>query len=185
MIDVNELRRGVTFKMDGDLYRVLEYQHHKPGRGNAVIRTKLRNLRSGSTIQQTFQSGDRVEDVRVERRIVQYLYSDGSLYHFMDAETYEQTAVSAAIVGDYAGYLVEGMELAISLYEGEPLDLDMAASVDVKVVDSELAIAGDSATGAEKKVTVETGLQVQVPLFVQTGDTIRVDTRTGGYITRV
>jgi len=185
MIDVNELRRGVTFKMDGELYRVIEYQHHKPGRGNAVIRTKLRNLRTGATIAQTFQSGDRVEDIRVERRIVQYLYTDGNLYYFMDTETYDQTPVSAAVVGDNAGFLVEGMELAISFYEGEPLDLELPASVDVKVVSAEIAVAGDSATGAEKKVTVETGLQVQVPLFVQAGDTIRVDTRTGEYITRV
>ena len=103
MIDVNELRRGVTFKMDGELYRVIEYQHHKPGRGNAVIRTKLRNLRTGATIAQTFQSGDRVEDIRVERRIVQYLYTDGNLYYFMDTETYDQTPVSAAVVGDNAG----------------------------------------------------------------------------------
>lgn len=185
MIDVNDLRRGVTIKLDGELYRVLEYQHHKPGRGNAVIRTKLRNLRTGATIQRTFMSGDRVEDIRVERRVVQYLYNDGDVYYFMDTDSYEQIPVPSAVVGEYASFLVEGMELALMLYQSEPLDLELPASVDMKVIDSEVAIAGDTATGAEKKVTVETGLQVQVPLFVQVGDTIRVDTRTGTYITRV
>jgi elongation factor P len=171
--------------MDGDLYRVLEYQHHKPGRGKATIRTTLRNLRTGATIQQNFISGDRVEDIRVNRRAVQYLYGDGHLFHFMDTETYEQTALSAAAVADQAAYLKEGQELVLSSYEGEPLDLELPASVELTVTASELAVAGDTATGAQKRVTVETGLDVQVPLFIKEGDAIRVDTRTGGYLTRV
>jgi elongation factor P len=185
MIDVNELRRGVTFTMDGELYKVLEYQHRKPGRGKAFIRTTLRNLRTGTTIQQTFISGDRVEEIRVERRGVQYLYTDGDLYHFMDTETYEQTALPASALGDQIRFLKEGMELVLSTYEGEPLDVELPTTVDMEVVESELAIAGDTATGTLKKVTLETGLEVQAPLFVEKGDVIRVDTRTGEYVTRV
>jgi elongation factor P len=185
MIGVNELRRGVTFTMDGELYKVLEYQHHKPGRGKAVIRTTLRNLRSGATIQHNFISGDRVEDIRVDRRGVQYLYTDGDLYHFMDTETYEQTALSAAVLDDQVGYLKEGMELVLSTHENEALDVELPTTVDLEVVEAEMAIAGDTATGTLKKATLETGLEVQVPLFVEQGDVVRVDTRTGEYVTRV
>jgi elongation factor P len=185
MIDVNELRRGVTFTMDGELYKVLEYQHHKPGRGKATIRTTLRNLRTGATIQHNFISGDRVEDIRVERRGVQYLYTDGDLYHFMDTETYDQTALSTSVLGDQVQYLKEGMELVLSTYEGEALDVELPTTVDLEVVRAEMAIAGDTATGAMKKATLETGLEVQVPLFIEQGDVVRVDTRTGEYATRV
>jgi elongation factor P len=185
MIDVNELRRGVTFTMDGELYKVLEYQHYKPGRGKAIIRTTLRNLRTGTTIQHNFTSGDRVEDIRVERRGVQYLYTDGDLYHFMDTETYEQTALGTSMLGDQVRYLKEGMELVLSSYEGEPLDVELPTTIEMEVVEAEMAIAGDTATGAMKKVRLETGLEVQVPLFVEQGDVIRVDTRTGAYVTRM
>ena len=185
MIDVNELRRGVTFTMDGELYKVLAYQHHKPGRGKAVIRTTLRNLRSGATIQHNFISGDRVEDIRVDRRGVQYLYTDGDLYHFMDTETYEQRPLSATVLDDQVLYLKEGMELVLSTYENEALDVELPTTVDLEVVEAEMAIAGDTATGTLKKATLETGLEVQVPLFVEQGDVISVDTRTGEYVTRV
>ena len=185
MIDVNELRRGVTFTMDDELYKVLEYQHHKPGRGKATIRTTLRNLRTGATIQKNFISGDRVEDIRIERRGVQYLYTDGDLYHFMDTETYEQTALSTAALGDQVRFLKESMELILAMYEDEPIDVELPTTVDMEVVEAELAVAGDTATGAMKKVTLETGLEVQVPLFIERGDVIRVDTRTGEYVTRV
>jgi elongation factor P len=185
VIDVNELRRGVTFTMDGELYKVLEYQHHKPGRGKATIRTTLRNLRTGATIQHNFISADRVEDIRVERRGVQYLYNDGSLYHFMDTESYEQTALSAAVLDEQIPYLKENLELVLSTFEGEALDIELPTTVDMEVVEAEMAVAGDTATGTLKKVTLETGLEVQVPLFVETGDVIRVDTRSGKYVTRV
>jgi len=185
MIDVNELRKGVTFTMDGELYKVLEYQHHKPGRGKAVIRTTLRNLRTGATIQHNFTSGDRVEDIRVERRGIQYLYTDGDLYHFMDTETYDQTALSASALGDQIRYLKEGMELVLAAHEGEPLDVELPTTVELEVVEAEMAIAGDRASSTLKKVTLETGLEVQVPLFVKQGNVIRVDTRTGEYVTRV
>ena len=185
MIDVNELRKGVTFTMDGALFKVIEYQHHKPGRGKATIRTTLRNLRTGATIQQNFISSDRVEDIRVERRGMQYLYNDGALYHFMDTQTFEQTALPAATMVEQAPYLKESAELVVSMYEGEALDVELPTTVEMAVVDSELAVAGDTATGAQKKVTLETGLEVSVPLFIQTGDVIRVDTRSGEYVTRV
>ncbi len=185
MIDVNELRRSVTFTMDGELYKVLEYQHHKPGRGKATIRTTLRNLRTGATVQHNFISADRVEDIRVERRSVQYLYNDGSLYHFMDTESYEQTALSAAVLEDQIPYLKENLELVLSTFEGEALDVELPTTVDMEVIEAEMAVAGDTATGTLKKVTLETGLEVQVPLFVETGNVIRVDTRNGKYVTRV
>jgi len=185
MIDVNELRKGTTFTMDGELYKVLEYQHHKPGRGKATIRTTLRNLRTGATIQKNFISADRVEDIRVERRGVQYLYTDGDLYYFMDTETYEQTALPAAALGDQVGYFKESLELALTTYEDEPLDVELPTTVEMEVVEAEMAVAGDTATGTLKKVTLETGLKVQVPLFIEQGDVIRVDTRTGEYVTRV
>jgi len=185
MIDVNELRRGVTFTMDGELYRVLEYEHHKPGRGKAYIRTKLRNINTGSTIKHTFISGDKVEDVYVERRGVQYLYTDGDLYHFMDTETYEQLAAPKSVLGEDAKYLLENMEIVVAVYRGRIIDVDLPTKVDQEVVHSEVAIAGDRATGTLKTVTTETGLEVEVPLFVEVGDVIRVDTRTGDYVTRV
>ena len=184
MIDVNELRKGITFTMDGELYKVLEYQHHKPGRGKATIRTTLRNLRTGATVQQNFTSGDRVQDIRVDRRGVQYLYTDGDLYHFMDTETYAQTALSAAALEEQIPYLKESMELVLSTFEGEAIDVELPTTVDMEVVEAELAVAGDTATGTLKKVTLETGMEVQVPLFIEVGDMIRVDTRNGKYVTR-
>lgn len=185
MIDVNELRKGTTFLMEGELYQVLEYQHYKPGRGNAIIRTKLRNLRTGSTIQRNFLSGDRVEDAPVERRTAQYLYNDGENYFFMDVQNYDQVGASTELVGDNWGYLKEGREVIISLYNGRVVDIEYPPAVELEVVESEMAVAGDTATGASKMVTCETGLKVQVPLFVNVGDVIRVDTRTGAYTTRV
>jgi len=185
MIDVNELRKGTTFTMDGEIYKVVEYQHHKPGRGKAVIRTKIRNLRTGALIDKNFISGDRVQDIRIDRVEVQYLYNDGDFYYFMNTETYEQPALPAAILGEAVDYLTENMTLTLSFCEGEPLDVILPTAVDLKVVDAPIAIAGDTATGATKQVTLETGLKVTVPLFVNNGDTIRVDTRNGEYVTRV
>lgn len=185
MIDVNELRKGVTFELDGQLFKVLDYSHNKPGRGNATIRTKVRNLRSGVTLEKTFQSGDRVQDVRLDYHTVQYLYRDGDLYYFMDTETFEQPALSAQMLSDAVNFLREGMEVKLTVFNGEPLDVEMPVTVELKVVDAEVGVKGDTATGASKFVTTETGYRVQVPLFVNTDDTIRIDTRTGEYLTRV
>ena len=185
MIGVQDLRKGVTIELDGELYRVLEFSHHKPGRGPAIIRTKLRNLRSGAIIERTFGSGQKVQDVRLDHSTVQYLYSDGDLYYFMDMETYEQPALSAEVLGDAVNYLTEGLTLELETYEGEPLAIELPTTVDLKVVETEPGFAGDTATGAMKEAVLSTGLKVQVPLFIQEGDIIRVDTRNGTYVTRV
>lgn len=185
MIDVNDLRKGVTFELDDQIFKVLEYSHNKPGRGNATIRTKLRNLRSGATIDRTFQSGDRVQDIRLDHHQVQFLYKDGNLYYFMDTVSYEQPAISADILGDDTNYLREGLEVKLTYYQDEPIEVELPAAVELKVVESEVGVRGDTATGANKLVTTETGLKVQVPLFVKVGDTIQVNTGTGAYLTRV
>jgi len=185
MIDVNDLRKGVTFTVDNNLYKVLEYSHNKPGRGNATIRTKLRDLRTGATFERTFQSGDRVQDIRVDTDVVEYHYNDGEFLHFMDITTYDQHELRSDIFGDDALYLKENTQLKLASYEGEIIDYELPTTVEHKITDAEVAVAGDTATGATKKVTTETGLKVTVPLFVNVGDTIRVDTRDGSYITRV
>jgi elongation factor P len=184
MIDVNDLRKGVTFTLDNQLFKVLEYSHNKPGRGNATIRTKLYNLKTGTIIERTFQSGDRVQDIRLDHHQVQYLYKDGDLYYFMDNQTYEQTPLTAQALGDTVNYLRENLEVKLTFYDGQPLDVELPTAVELKVVESEPGVRGDTATGATKLATTETGLIVQVPLFVNVGDTIKVDTRTGGYLTR-
>ena len=185
MIDVNDLRKGVTFIVDGNLYKVMDYHHNKPGRGNATIRVKTVNLRTGTNLEQTFQSGDRVQDIRLDFHNVQYLYSDGQFYHFMDLETYEQPAIPGDVLGDSATFLKEGMEVKLTFYEGEPIDIELPLTVDLLVTDAEMAVRGDTATGVTKKVTTEIGLQVQVPGFVGAGDKIRVNTSDGSYVTRV
>lgn len=185
MIDVNELRKGVTFELDGGLYKVLDYSHNKTGRGNATIRVKARNLLTGANIERTFNSGLSVQDVSLDFHNVAYLYNDGDFYHFMDNMTFEQPAIKAELLGDDAYYLKEGMEVKLTFYRGEPLDVEIPSSVDLKVVEAETAIRGDTATGVTKKVKTETGLEVNCPQFVKVGDTIRVNTETGEYVTRV
>ncbi len=185
MIDVNDLRKGVTFEFDERLYKVLDYHHNKPGRGNATIRIKAVDLRSGTTLEKTFQSGERVQDARLDFHTVQYLYNDGELYHFMDLDTYEQPALSKNVLGESASYLTENMEIKLTFYQGEPIDVELPITVDMDVVASEVAVRGDTATGVYKKVKTDTGLEVQVPAFVNIGDRIRIDTRTGSYVTRV
>ena len=184
MIDVNELRKGVTFELDGDIWRVLEYSHHKPGRGSATIRTKVRNLRSGATVDRTFTSSDRVQDIRLDHRQVQYLYKDGDLYHFMDLETYEQPVLNASMLQNTLPFLSEGLNLELVEYNGQPLEIEIPLIVELKVIEVEAAVKGDTATGATKNVITSTGLHIQVPLFVRVGDVIRIDTRTGAYLSR-
>ena len=169
MIDVNDLRKGVTFEYDNSLYRVLDYHHHKPGRGNATIRIKAINIRSGTNLEMTFQSGDRVQDVRLDYHNVQYLYNDGQLYHFMDLDTYEQPELSKDLLGGMTDYLKEGLEVKLTFYEGEALDIELPLTVDMEVVSAEPAVRGDTATGVTKRVTTETGLKVQVPSFIEEG----------------
>jgi elongation factor P len=185
MIDVNELRKGVTFEIGEDLYKVVEYSHHKPGRGKATIRVKVRNLRSSNLTDMTFNSGDRVQDIRLDFHNVQYLYNDGDFYYFMDLDTYEQPGLRKEVLGDAPQYLKEGMEVKLTFYENEPLDIDLPTTIDLEVTEALPAVRGDTATGVTKKVTTETGLVVDCPSFVETGNIIRVDTRSGTYVTRV
>jgi elongation factor P len=185
MIDVNQLRRGTTFMQDGDLFKVTEYSHSKPGRGKATIKVNVRNVRTGANVQMTFSSGDRVEDVRLESQTFQYLYDDGRFYVFMDTDTYEQKLVSHDTFAGQEKYLRENMELELLLYEGEVLDYELPLTMEFDVVQAENAVAGDTATGATKEVITDTGLKVKTPLFVQEGDRIKVNTASGEYITRV
>ncbi len=185
MIDVNELRKGVTFELDNSLYKVIEYSHNKPGRGSATIRVKVKDLRKGTNLELTFISSDRVQDIRLDYHNVQYLYRDENFFYFMDMDTFEQPAVPASLVEEYEGYLKENMDVKLTFYGTEPLDIDLPTSVDLEVVTAEPAARGNTATGLTKQVIVDTGLKVQVPAFIDTGDIIRVDTRTGAYVTRV
>ena len=185
MIDVNELRKGVTFELDGSIFKVLEYDHHKPGRGKATIRVDVRDLRTGTRLKKKFNSGDTVQDIRLTYRNAKYMYNDGEMYHFMDVETYEQPALKAEVLGDSAKFLTDEMEVKLTFYKDEPLDIDMPTAVDQVVVQADPSVKGDTATSVTKSVTTDTGLEVFVPNFVNVGDTIRVDTRTGEYITRV
>jgi elongation factor P len=185
MIEVNALRKGTTFSTDNEIFKVLDYTHNKTARGSATIRVKVLNLRSGAIFERTFNGGERVEDIRLDHAAAQYLYNDGDLYYFMDTETYEQPAFDKEVVKDIIPYLTENMVVKISSYNGEPLDIEIPITVELEVVEAEPGFAGDTAQGATKSVTVSTGLVVQTPLFVEIGDTIRIDTRTGAYLTRV
>lgn len=184
MIDVNQLRRGVSFTQDGNLYRVTEYSHSKPARGKATIRVNVKDLRTGSNFQMTFNSGDRVENIRLEKQTFQYLYDDDRFYVFMDIDTYEQKNVAHLVMEDHKEYLRDNMELELLLYEGEVLDYILPKSMEFEVVQSENAVAGDTATGATKEVLTDTGLRVKTPLFVNSGDRIKVNTDSGEYISR-
>ena len=186
MIDVNDLRKGAAFELDGDLYIVLEYSHNKPGRGNATVRVKVRNLRSGALMDKTFTSGDRVEDISVDNSTAQYLYHDGDFYNFMDTASFEQFTLDEKMLEDALPYLKENMEVRLRSHNGEPLGIEIPPAVDLVVTESPVGIAGDTAAGGGTKiVTMETGLKVLTPLFINAGDTIRVDTRSGTYVTRV
>jgi elongation factor P len=185
MITARDLRKGTTIDWNDELYRVEDYQHSFIGRGSANVRVKLRNLRTGTITDHTFSPDQRFEDFRLELREVQYLYTDGRFYHFMDTETYEQPVVPAEVLGDAVNYLRENMTLKLGTYEGEPIQIELPTTVDLEVIEAPPGFAGDTATGATKQVTTETGFKVQVPLFVEEGDVIRVDTRTGEYVTRV
>ena len=185
MIDTGDIKKGVIIELDGQLMKVLDWSHIKMARGSAQVRMKLQNVRRGDIVERTFQAGTRWPRARVDQRKVMYLYSDGDSYHFMDNETYDQFAIGGRMLGDDAKYLKENTEVVVSMYEGEVLGVDLPVTVDLVVTETEPGFAGDTATGARKAATVETGLVVQVPLFVEAGDTLRIDTRNGEYVTRV
>ena len=185
MISTGELRKGVTIELDNELWQILDYHHIKMGRGSAQVRITLRNVKRGQTIERSFQAGTKWPRVQLENRPVQFLYRDGDDFHFMDTENYEQFVLTAEQLGDATHYLKDGMTLDRTSYEGETIGVDLPVTVDLQVVTTEPGFAGDTAQGARKPATTETGLVVQVPLFVGEGDTIRVDTRTGEYQTRL
>ncbi len=185
MISVNELRRGKVIKVDGDLFACIEYEHHKPGKGKAYVRTKMRNLNKGSIVDMTFNSDDKVDDVFVEKRTAQYLYKDGESYIFMDSESYEQNPVSAEELGDAVNYLKEEMDVEIDVYEGAIIGVELPNHVVLEVTYTEPGLKGDTSGTARKSAEVETGLTVNVPLFINNGDKLKIDTRTGEYIERM
>ncbi len=185
MISTGDVKKGVIIELDGQLLKVLDWTHIKMARGSAQVRMKLQNVRRGDIVERTFQAGTRWPRARVEQRKVQYLYGDGDSFHFMDNETFDQFIVSVAQIGDDAKYLKETAEVVVTMYESEVLGVDLPVSVDLIVSRTDPGFAGDTATGARKAATLETGLVVQVPLFVNEGDLLRIDTRTGEYMTRL
>jgi elongation factor P len=185
MPTTNDLKNGMTLNIDGNLMNVVEFQHVKPGKGGAFVRTKLKNVRTGRTLDKTFRADEPVDVAILEKRSMQYLYRDDSGFHFMDTETYDQSAVEPTAVGDAANYLVDGATPYVTFYEGNAIGVELPAAVELAVTETEPGVKGDRVSGATKPATVETGAVVQVPLFVETGDRIKVDTRTGAYLTRV
>ena len=185
MINTGDLRRGISILLDNGLWTVLDFQHIKIGRGSAQVRLKLRNLRTGAIVERTFQAGERFQRAVLERRSVQFLYESGGLYHFMDTETYDQTALTADQVGNARNYLKDSMTVELLMHGDEPLGIELPPKVELRVTYTEPGVKGDTATGSTKPATLETGMTVQVPLFVKTDDVIRVDTRTDSYLERV
>jgi len=185
MISTGDLRKGVTIELDGDLWQILDYHHIKMGRGSAQVRITLRNIKRGQTIERSFQAGTKWPRAQMERRPVQFLYRDGDDFHFMDTDSYDQFSLRADQLDDTVNYLKDGMTLDRTAYQGETIGVELPVAVDLSVTSTEPGFAGDTAQGARKPATLETGLVVTVPLFVNEGDVVRVDTRTGEYITRL
>jgi elongation factor P len=185
MISTGELKKGVIIEMDNQLFSIIEYQHQKIGRGSAQVRMKLRNVRTGSISDTTVQAGTKFPRVRLEQRAMQYLYAEDNNYYFMDQESYDQIGLSASQLGDTVSYLKDGMVIQVSFYESEPVDVEPPINVELQIVETDPGFRGDTASGGTKPAKTETGLVVQVPLFVNQGETIRVDTRNGTYLERV
>jgi len=183
MISGSELRKGVIIDLESKLYQVIDYHHVKMKR-TALARVKLRDIKDGHTIEQTFQSGEKFTRARLDFRNVQYLYNDGDLYYFMDEDNFEQFPLSSTQIGDAVNYLKEGMSLQVSSYKGELVGVELPITVELEVIDTDPGFKGDTATAGNKPAKVETGITIQVPLFVDTGDIIKVDTRTGSYLER-
>ena len=185
MISTGDLRKGIIVEMDGDLYAIMDYQHQKIGRGSAQVRLRRRNIRSGAISDTTVQAGTKFPRVRLEQRQMQYLYAEENAYYFMDQETYDQIGLTAQQLGEAVNYLKDGMVLQVQFYENEPVAVELPITVELRVVEADPGFRGDTATGGTKPAKLETGLTIQVPLFVNQGDTVKVDTRTGTYLERV
>jgi elongation factor P len=185
MATTNDIKNGSVLNIDGQLWNVIEFQHVKPGKGGAFVRTKVKNVRSGKVVDRTFNAGTKVEFANVDRRDFQYLYKDGADFVFMDTTDYDQITVPGAVVGDSANFLLEQQMVTVATHDGEPLYVDLPASVVLEVTYTEPGLQGDRSTGGTKPATVETGYEIQVPLFLETGTKVKVDTRTGDYLGRV
>lgn len=185
MISVNDFKTGVTVDLEGQVYQVVEFQHVKPGKGAAFVRAKLKNVKSGGVVEKTFRGGEKIRRAHLDKRGMQYLYMDGDDYIFMDNDNYEQLTISRESMGDGVKWLKENMNIQVLMYQNEIMGIEMPNFVELEVVDTEPGVKGDTATGATKAARLETGASVQVPLFVNTGDRLRIDTRTGEYMERV
>jgi elongation factor P len=181
----NDIKNGTVLRIDGQLWTILEFQHVKPGKGGAFVRTKMKNVLSGKVVDKTFNAGVKVETANVDRRDFQYLYMDGTDYVFMDNDTYDQITIPAEVVGDAANYLLEGQSVMVASNDGNPLYIELPASVVLEITYTEPGLQGDRSTGGTKPATLETGAEIQVPLFLEQGTKVKVDTRTGDYLGRV
>ena len=184
-ITTNDLKTGITLELDNGLFQVIEFQHVKPGKGGAFVRTKLRNVRTGNVFEKTFNAGIRVEQAIINREEMQFLYRDGEDYVFMNNESYEQMNVAPAALGEAADFIIEGMTAQVAFFSGEIISVEIPASVELAIAETEPGVQGDRVSGARKPATLETGKVIQVPLFVEVGDRVKVDTRSAEYITRV
>ena len=185
MATTNDLKNRIVLNIDGQLWSVVEFQHVKPGKGPAFVRTKLKHVLTGKVVDRTFNAGVRVDTANVDKRGMQYLYQDGTDYVFMDSETYEQTHVQAETVGDMAHFMIENQDAVVALHDGVPLYVELPASVEMTVTYTEPGLQGDRSTGGTKPATVDTGYEIQVPLFITTGERVKVDTRDGSYLGRI
>lgn len=184
MISVNDFKTGVSVELDGQAFMVLEFQHVKPGKGAAFVRAKLRNIKNGGTVEKTFRGGEKLPKAHLDRREMQYLYNDGEGFVFMDNESYEQTTITAEAIGEGVKWLLENMNIHVLVFKDVIIGIDLPNFVELKVTETEPGVKGDTATGASKNATLETGAVVQVPLFIEEGDVLRIDTRTGEYMER-
>ncbi len=185
MATSNDLKNGLVLNIDGQLWTVIEFQHVKPGKGPAFVRTKLKNVLSGKVVDKTFNAGVKVETANVDKRDMSYLYNDGEGFVFMDKDNYDQVTLTAEIVGDAVNYMLENQDAVVAMYEGNPIYVELPASVVLEVTYTEPGLQGDRSSGGTKPATVETGLQIQVPLFLEQGTKVKIDTRTGDYLGRV
>jgi elongation factor P len=185
MATTNDLKNGTVLNLDGQLWSVVWFQHHKPGKGGAVVRTKLKNVLSGKVVDKTFNADVKVETANVDKRSMTYLYNDGDSYIFMDTQTYEQTPVSAATIGDAAHFILENQDAVVAMHEGIPLYIELPASVELLIDYTEPGLQGDRSTGGTKPARLETGYEIAVPLFITSGEKVKVDTRDGSYLGRV
>ena len=184
MINVNDFKNGMTIKVEGNIYTIIEFQHVKPGKGAAFVRTKLKNLRTGSTIEYTFNSGVKCETARIERKPMQFLYESGDVYTFMNMQDYSQVELSKEVIGDDVKYLKENQDLDITFYEGEVLGLSLPDKIELKVTMTEPGVKGNTTSSASKDATLETGYQIRVPLFINEGESVIVSTKDGKYVSR-